>query len=488
MSTSHGPETTGTQHDPPSRPELLNGSNNLATIADLPTELLLVIFNLVYRDHRCLPFWIEDFDEFDIHEPAGSSWANTDVRAPILFPYCLASVCRRWVRVLSRIPQYWTRLVVHVDEDYAPADLASQAAWSQDLPFELTLQRRIVSPREVDHNEGRRVLTSMAGLMPHIHRCTMLHISVTRSSSLPSLDKHFSGAAELLEDMTFSYIEDDGALPVGWPRPASPAVFPQLDRLSIDAANFMSMALNPRACYPKLASLTMVDFSSTNNHGVSFPLPIFLDTLSQFPMLQALKIADIDFTPLNGFRSRVNLHRMQSVTLTRISEDAICGILPTLSEASMDILEISQCQLPSVVDFDIPSSYYLTLEQIENITDPEQFVLTFVEPIVRGSLHVVGCPGVASVVCRKLGERMSGPTGVIFFEELLELSFVDSPGVDHAVLKASLTQREQWYAQTMDDWRIDSFTSVRSAPAISSNDLDWLKSHLGYVHWEALAS
>ena len=118
---------------------------------DLPTELLIEIFNYVY---------------LGIRVPVGDTGImgldpDDDPLSPSIFPYSLSSVSERWREIMSAVPEFWTRLVVFVDSSN-PTSLSnfrSEIEWSQNLSLSVTIIRRGDSPGTVE-NEKIRLRTA----------------------------------------------------------------------------------------------------------------------------------------------------------------------------------------------------------------------------------------------------------------------------------------------------------------------------------------
>ena len=116
-----------------------------ASVASLPAELLLFIFKNVYVETRqglsmIWPHeWCEGLSECNCkpNEPYLTEWNdNTDLKSPSVFPYALSSVCKAWYDVMLLVPEFWTRLVIFLDnQPTAIAELRSQLSASRDLPF-----------------------------------------------------------------------------------------------------------------------------------------------------------------------------------------------------------------------------------------------------------------------------------------------------------------------------------------------------------------
>ncbi|KAF5350461.1 hypothetical protein D9756_008644 [Leucocoprinus leucothites] len=150
---------------------------------------------------------------------------------------------------MATVPQFWTRLVIFVDDAPSPtrpsplltppssvpssistsasspshtnfvpaidaADIHSHVEWSAQLPIEVyVLRRRHSTSLGIDKTEGPRTRLVFEAIKPHLHRCHLLRFSVLQSSSLPSLVHDFAGVvAPILMDLRLECEVDDGGV------------------------------------------------------------------------------------------------------------------------------------------------------------------------------------------------------------------------------------------------------------------------------------
>ncbi|KAF8959580.1 hypothetical protein BDZ97DRAFT_2042542 [Flammula alnicola] len=113
----------------------------MSRISNLPIELMLLIFNLVYQSSPKLvdPEYYDDTDsemgdsflsDFKPPYPPETTWASDDLRDPAQFPFNVAWVCNLWRDMLSDSPEYWTRVCFDVAND--PTSLLDAFTWSKD--------------------------------------------------------------------------------------------------------------------------------------------------------------------------------------------------------------------------------------------------------------------------------------------------------------------------------------------------------------------
>jgi len=131
-----------------------------AKVNDLPTELLLIIFKLVYNSVY-QRHWVSAYDK----------WLEQDAMSPSLLPYALASVCSLWRYVMVSIPKFWGRVVILIDP---PATLLSAAvslfSWSHDRLLDVIITRRTFHTLVNRRHERSQMVAIMNVVGPHIHR------------------------------------------------------------------------------------------------------------------------------------------------------------------------------------------------------------------------------------------------------------------------------------------------------------------------------
>ncbi|KAF8804807.1 hypothetical protein BYT27DRAFT_7193801 [Phlegmacium glaucopus] len=230
----------------------------MATIADMPFEILSEVFKWLYV-------------------------AVCDLRSHTLFPFAPALVRRFWCDILACSPHYWNKLILYADED--PPALIDALSWSQDRPLNSRDRPSdiLVASRISDLTEGRKILENermgfiINAIIPHIHRCRKISFEVLYASSLPSLSSIFKQNPVDLVDLTFEICFDDVQEPL--PFPNSPVtsclpntIFPKLERLSINGRTFMDLGrLHPDLLKNLRAdielSISQFTFSEEVDHG-----------------------------------------------------------------------------------------------------------------------------------------------------------------------------------------------------------------------------
>jgi hypothetical protein len=164
---------------------------------NLPVELLLIIFEFLYKDQ-------------DIQLDKGET---RYLMSPSLFPYAPASVCSLWRDTMSLVPKFWRRVVILIDTPATRLSaIVSQLTWSRDCDSEVIVTQRNLYDRDAvkGPHERSNMISIMKILGSHMHRIRELRFYVAFSSSLPSFPADFHGAAIILERLYLQCIGDDG--------------------------------------------------------------------------------------------------------------------------------------------------------------------------------------------------------------------------------------------------------------------------------------
>ncbi|KAG5653874.1 hypothetical protein H0H81_009696 [Sphagnurus paluster] len=344
------------------------------TIEDLPFELLVLIFKFAFSNSIFRQF-DNDWDGFDAKK--GTMWpfeySDVDIRSPSLFPYGLASVCRKWSKLMRSVPLFWTRIFVFIDElfsvQHAPADLKL----SKQLPIKLTMTRRRRSAFNNDPSTERSIMEAVMKIIgPHTHiaRCTRLTFDLTHTSSLPRLLTDFDYPAPILRILIMR-----GALASGLGGLSSNTEiklgnhFPQLEELHIDGHNFVDSIKNAPHRLAKLVS-EPVQLLRVENYDPAagiVPQGRFL-VFDAFPIFEGVANLELDSLAFDHApRSRAEMLRvagtqildLEFICLIRLSSPLTATLARMVSPESMHIVS---CPLHNVLAF--PARRKLKLENI----------------------------------------------------------------------------------------------------------------------------
>ena len=183
----------------------------MASIGDLPVELLLTIFKLIYDDDGETE--VNNLgDDFVVEggypEHASMCQTDDDLHNPTLFPMTIAFVCHYWRDILAKSPEYWNKVVFEVGRD--PTPLLDAFSWSNDQLLDVLVWNRIpdltVAGKAL---ENERVSAITQSLTPHFHRCFRIRYEVTYSSSLPPIATIFRTKPYILRQFVLEPRVDD---------------------------------------------------------------------------------------------------------------------------------------------------------------------------------------------------------------------------------------------------------------------------------------
>ncbi|KIJ11530.1 hypothetical protein PAXINDRAFT_137875, partial [Paxillus involutus ATCC 200175] len=154
-----------------------------ASISDLPFELLLSIFTLVYQMECLWPVSGIGYLPLLLYqlEPSAAS-----------FPYNLALVCTTWRSILATQPSFWTR--VFIVACWNPvASCKSLLAWSRNLPLDIFICTASGNPAVLPDEsiEAGHIDALRKHIAPRWSGSRSINITSTYISSLPSLSDIF---------------------------------------------------------------------------------------------------------------------------------------------------------------------------------------------------------------------------------------------------------------------------------------------------------
>lgn len=456
-----------------------------ASIGDLPTELLEIIFKFVYMKSR-VPTDEECYRHLPGYSPDGpyeTMWdTHQNLLSPSLFPYALASVCTTWRDVLSTIPVFWTRVVILIDTNptVLPA-IQSYFKWTHNLPLDVAVMRRSGA---FDPDENARVLAVIDLLGPHVHRCRSLQFDVIYSSSLPSLRRDFHGVAPELDKLVLKCrVDDGGSIPSDT---AEHGMFacPVLQTLVLDGRNFLECMIDARP-FTSATSIEILHLSPSQNE--SFPLYQMLRTLEKFRKLRSLKVREVEFDFVSGSVDPASFGlSLSSATFEDLQGSVLTEIF-RVTTLHPEWTTITRC---SVDPFDSTIwTFNLTLEDIAADQDLRE--------ILRGwygrHLYIYNCPGFDDIVIAEMGQGGHSSDDFIV-RNITELCISDCPNFSVGVLKEMVDERSRIAAAHEHDDTWDEFnpsTVSRIAildvngygPLISPEDVEWFEANVDFFGW-----
>ncbi|KAH7919074.1 hypothetical protein BV22DRAFT_1099887 [Leucogyrophana mollusca] len=461
----------------------------------LPTELLVIIFELVLTQDSIAPWCFDDWDldetqwpedhhlgEF-IASPARFSYAN--------FPYAIASVCLRWQEIASRIPEFWTNLVVILDAPTTRSSaFRSHIRWSGDLPITVlvkTLHDTIDADQEL-----RRTRAIMEHLAPHIHRCTHITFDVHYCSSLPSIRQDFRGTMPILQGLTlWGRVSGAGASRDETSRWGFTS--PNLQTLALSGANIRDICMGGAEWLGELARqgsrMSGIEFSrygSTSNGFGNLHMHSVLDMLMSIPYhsVSQLVLTSLD---LDCSGPLTNEDRGLSADKLLLKDLQAEFIIELFSALYAESATINRCPI-STVDEILADELLL-----EDIYAGESLY----RPLKEWNGIVLGVQNCPSFNDALLAEMAYGDVHRGFMcPELHTLTIRDCPNVSVRALRTLVDKRQAaarkehvWvdYRDT-SDMAIATvhpliFIAVTGGPVLGEEDRNWFEANLGVFSW-----
>ena len=363
----------------------------MASIGDLPVELLLNIFKLIYDDDDTDVNDLEDdffveggYPEHSLH--TSMCQMEDDLHNPTLFPMTLTFVCHYWRDILAKSPEYWNKVVFEVGRD--PTPLLDAFSWSNDQILDVLVWNRIpdlTAAGKVLENE--RVSAITQSLTPHFHRCSRIRYEVTYSSSLPPIESIFWTKPYILrqfvleprvDDIQYDHSTnltsmkmDDNALLV--------TPFSILSVLSLGARLFIDLGRagwlhNLRSDVYLTLTLSQFRFQQQKGYGDDerYTFLEFLNHLSTMPQPDVLRLRNLSLLYEPGTTTtdpKYSLKPTSSLCLDNLGENILTEFFEK-TILSCDSICINRCTIPWI-DCSLVSTYlYLdNIGYIHNISN-----------------------------------------------------------------------------------------------------------------------
>ncbi|KAG2108614.1 uncharacterized protein F5147DRAFT_652630 [Suillus discolor] len=431
-----------------------SGPKPRAPATDLPTEILLRIFHLVYAGNRSLQ--LESFHSEHLCE----DWTHEEPLSPALFPFAIAAVCSRWCDVAATVPEFWTRMTVTVDKN--PTDIAAIRAclrWSRSLPLDITVTRSIIDHNTPDEVECQRAQNVRALLRPHLNRIRRLHISVLHSATLPFLFTNLDGPAKLLQSLKLESAIDDGDSTQIHPS-RGPLVTPVLDTLDISGRCLQDGLLKRPAQTALMSKITSVNISRYRPSGSTFSLSR-LQTLA-FEKLDNSHVLKVVFAVLIGVR-------LSSTTITDCKVNTL-GRIGFTDYLTFENMDVPKNFINMLYHWNGSS---LTLDNCDGVDD-RPFKSTseeecYIAPRMT-KLQLLNC------------DRFTAPALKRFIQARIRAASAPQWGF----LNPLATESDEEDMLMMNTKAIGWLDVRGRGPVITKADAAWLSEHVQMFSWDAL--
>ncbi|RDB21872.1 hypothetical protein Hypma_011158 [Hypsizygus marmoreus] len=483
---------------------------NPAFISALPTELLLIVFKLVYissRVPRPGPISSDpNNSEDDPEAPYETEWPREDLHVRTLFPYALSSVCTKWRDVMSLVPEFWTRIIIHTDaHDFSPSFLRAHLQWSRDLAIDITvLQQRANSFRNSKLLENSRLREIIDIVGPHVRRCRTLRFYVTYTSSLPNIASDFYGTAPNLTNLRLQASIGDGfGTSFHTNGPAEQFIYPMLQYLAIDGWNFVHLFTHASEWLERVFQtdrgsfdiLSISHFEQDESEGRVTPGGRRFSLEEAWSYLSSaaigLYLEDLDFdcelplelegnptlNPPPQPHPPINPSPVVALFLIGLGSKLTASLLSHSRRDALPlaVLTVTHSPISDIRTEDFPAnSDFITFDGIAHSPHDMARLLAHWQ---GQSLHVRKCPAFDDSVLDMLGRTfVDEHDEQLRFNamNLRDLSLDGCVGFSMEALKRMVGER--WERVALGG-RLDSIT-IRRMPGVTEEDRDWLTERL----------
>lgn len=431
-------------------------------------------------------------------------WLEDDPLSPSLFPYSPASVCVRWLHILSSVAVYWTRQVIIVDS-HATSPIAFQSVlqWVGNLSLQLIVTRHPSIYGETHRDEHARVRAVLDIFRPHIHHTWSLTFNVKYSSSLPALWRE-QGDAQHLSVLTLMSSHPEIGSMAGLPRlpelhPArngdgcNTSLRPRfLEEVTLGGHFFNDAVMlgeHRNLWFCNITSLTIRGCSASGGSGIS--LHKFIITVQNCGLLQKLTVEEISFIndvkPSDRFRLEVPVVSLRKIT----GGDAFgCIVSQTLAFHPKETITVSNSPFDG---FGKRSSFRARIASTNLILDGMNANVDAMRQLVcfwnGEGLSLINCPGVSASFLRGAPTKETPP-------DLRRLRIVDCENVSAEALVALVRSRELQSAVDAlvpgepDDEPCVALVELHvhgRGPPINPEQAAWFAEHVEIFSWDTTA-
>ncbi|KAH7924913.1 hypothetical protein BV22DRAFT_474168 [Leucogyrophana mollusca] len=507
----------------------------------LPTELLLIIFRMMFEDTINMDMYIE---RGWLVERCG----DDDILSPSLFPYAVASVCPRWRDIMSSVPVFWTRVVITVDPDStSPLAIQSCFDWAGDLPLRVFVTRNRNTSAFPDTGEVERVARVMELLRPHICHTEKLTFDVLHHSSLPLIwEEHCSARYLWVLKLVCQRDdgEDGGLVDLGAHGGEPGYIEEPVDHSEGDVEGFIEGTTDgdqndndkdgdqerdgsisecesnerapPRLSVPFLENftiggrafrnffigqpdqlewlynipyLTISGYRRLGDETSGISMRDLFRTISNLPHVETITIDDVEFdhdmTRLTG-----PLY-FESLTLRNLSEDALSNIFGGLLFVAAASISIINCSVEGVIDIDAND---LTLVGLDSTID----LSLILEGWTGRQLTLRNCAcvndGFLIDMAESNSDLMEFSASGLQSITVIDCDHLSVGGLRRMVEARLVAAEEQGYDGLQQEWNYDD-TGVVCAiqtlsvsgcgPLLDDQDTTWLKQHVRRFSWSS---
>jgi len=429
----------------------------MATIQDLPVELLLTIFQHVYpflssmdptpktKAHQSSAYRLSKDRACRYRRSVKHGPSDGEIMA-LKYPVTSLSVCRLWRNILQ------ANLIQFYVDEYSPAYIEQFESQIRQANVEFALDIRVINRRADDtdkHEEKQIAQDVMKIISPILYRCRTLVFKLLYGSSLPVISQDFSGNAPdlLLLKLQCRIREDEITTPVKGPiigpdlfaRSQDRFTTPNLTILALDGLTFADAFLIP-SWVAQMANLSL-DKLSISHCGPShtlynaFDVYFLLDSLSSIAHIRHLILDDIGIETTHEILFAGHPHpryhlKVDHLTITRPQKASV--VRQFLLRSVWPVLDYFHLSQAPIDHRSIPAVHHLRLEEAHISGYFWHGFMTTLNRFYGHRLDLIKCEALCDQHLLQIGTHC---------ERMFRLYIKDCPNITVGGLKAMIIAR-----------------------------------------------
>jgi hypothetical protein len=460
-------------------------------------EILSSIFKIVHAElcYECGDELLWDPDEAEDDELAKLS----------VFPNAISRVCRYWDAVLANFPEFWTRIVVHLDQPYCIELL--KAALKRSDPHNihsLTIIRSVEGQEVNDGQERDTMIAAMKVVLEEYFRIEALTIKTYTSDSLPRIPFDWDTLRSLRFESLHRGNHARGPHPSIRAPPDEKVDWRDLHVLSLTGPAFVTLSRGAKwreaVSKKPLSSLTVSRLRAHDGGEKPFTFHELWASYRAFSSVEDLTLMDVDvpYVPSGWKEHQAKLDDLYpSVAYTFDTIPA-----RVLRAFYYKIEDIARCTDNSSIhrDFDLYSmtfrncqffgfqkDSYRTLSlgavEVADIAHSDSLSLCF-EMVEAKELHINNCPGLDDSSIEAMMLPLRKPNQRPALRDMHTLEITNCPNFSIASLRELVERRNEDLSKYPDlDWEevvrgMDRLVLRGSCPLVSDEDEIWFKENV----------
>ncbi|GBE87950.1 hypothetical protein SCP_1201760 [Sparassis crispa] len=467
-------------------------------INDLPLDVLITIFKMVYFNSRKIGHYVRklaedsDVEWEDPDEGIPTDWhKDDDLFSPSLFPEALAAVCPLWREAMNCVSVFWTRLVIIVGQHPTPlSEISSYLTFSRKHPIDIIITHRPQDVNSSDTSGEVRVAEIMELLLPHIGRWRKLHINVALESSLPSRISDLRGNASALTSLRLESSSPRTTRMDRILRLVEDFQTPALQELVSDGYVFRDAYLSSPKSLASITTLTISHFSAWNFVGDSklFFVSELVVCLHRLQNLTDLRLVDLvldDFMTVSRLPQNASLD-IESVRFEGMHGSNLSNFYYVANRPRFTYLTFGRYTLPHRIS--MGGCMELNLSDLSPDSDIHALLQDW-DGDCDNALSVSNCSSFDGRVLLQLSVAANGEW---LCPRMTSLDVEDCPLFNSGDLQRMVQARREEHAKSgFADEGDPNFTipsiehlSVSHSGDLTSEDKAWFDKNVKYVTWD----